>query len=261
MKEFLIKDIAELIAAVRETGTYFKRDVGVPRIWYRGTSSASHKLQPGVFRLPYAPSSVALEAQLFIEFHDGAPLLHDRCPDSDDASAWLVLMQHYGLPTRLLDWTESPLIAAYFAVCHDAERESSSSIWCLSPSHLNEHFKLDCDGIPALYHKSLIPLLQPAVKANVESPPIIVGAFAPHSDRRIAAQRGTFTVHGVCTPLEEMPEVSPYLVKLTIPAEARITLAEELQACRIDRRMLFPDLENLAIHIRRSWERWLRKHS
>lgn len=47
--------------------------------------------------------------------------------------AWLFLMQHYGLPTRLLDWSESLLTASFFAVFNHREHEHSGCVWVLNP--------------------------------------------------------------------------------------------------------------------------------
>src|SRR5690606_36926394 len=50
---------------------------------------------------------------------------------------WLFLMQHYGVPTRLLDWTDSPLVALFFAVYNVDRDDRDASLWVLLPAALN----------------------------------------------------------------------------------------------------------------------------
>ena len=52
--------------------------------------------------------------------------------------SWLTLMQHYGLPTRLLDWSESPLVALYFALSSDEDAKADAAVWVLNPMKLNK---------------------------------------------------------------------------------------------------------------------------
>src|SRR5208337_1741833 len=77
------------------------------------------------------------EQEAFEEFTSKAPAL--GAPESIRNSPWncYFLMRHYGAPTRLLDWTESVLIAAYFAVACQ-QRGRSAAIWMLDPYTLNE---------------------------------------------------------------------------------------------------------------------------
>jgi hypothetical protein len=80
------------------------------------------------------------ERALIGHFQVRAPTrAHTRMPEPDDYFGWLFLAQHYGLPTRLLDWTENPLVALYFAV-ENPEEKTDGCIWALWPARLNAHF-------------------------------------------------------------------------------------------------------------------------
>ena len=79
--------------------------------WFRGHSQDWNNLTPKLFRGDFRTMRPELEFILMEEFKKKSIPLLDRLPSSNDNLSWLFLMQHHGLPTRLLDWTESPLIA------------------------------------------------------------------------------------------------------------------------------------------------------
>src|ERR1700687_5650335 len=101
------------------TAAYF--DTGLP-FAYRGHADTGWDLKPSLLRL--SPSAdvahlLGLEKALAAEFKAQAHLaLHfEELPKAGEPdAAWVALMQHHGAPTRLLDWTLSPFVAAYFAV-------------------------------------------------------------------------------------------------------------------------------------------------
>lgn len=216
------------------------------RCWYRGHSRASYTLEPSAQRRGRTEEQ---ERNLIHEFRVRAALRHTSVPPKSDWAAWLALAQHYGLPTRLMDWTFSPLIAAYFAVTgRDADEQQSAVIWALLPSELNRHFGYE----PYLYAidaKTLEELINPAFAKKYESPAKVGAAMAVEADPRMQVQQGAFTVHGLRRPLSEVEGSENWLFRAEIPAREVASLRHELRILSIRKDSVFPDLSALASQV------------
>ncbi|HEY2885407.1 MAG TPA: FRG domain-containing protein, partial [Rhizomicrobium sp.] len=101
------------------------------RLWFRGVDDAAAALDPSLLRPPFNEGDVArTEYEIGLDFRiRGRPYLN-----SEPRSTWeeLFMMQHYGFPTRLLDWTESMSAGAYFAA-RSIDSRSDGAVWVLSP--------------------------------------------------------------------------------------------------------------------------------
>lgn len=234
MTELTANSISELLELAKSAESQFKE---LP--WFRGHSDKSWKLVPSVHR-----KHPLLENQFAQQFRLRAPAVA-KCPDHGDYVSWLPLMRHYGLPTRLLDWTESLLVATYFS---SALPDRDGVIWVLSPGSLNQ-VTLG-KFIPFMHDPRVQPLIAEAFGAKIGtgfSPYLAV--FAPRSDARMAAQLGNYTIHQARAPLDDQPEASRALISISIPMTAKARLRNELGLLGIRASSLFPDLATLATEI------------
>jgi hypothetical protein len=169
---------------------------------------------------------------------------------------WLFVMQHYGLPTRLIDWTESCLVAIYFAV-EDYEKKCNAVVWLLHPWQLNKlKSSFGQKSVPPV-NKSIIEQYRfPNHTVSRSGHPVNVKKEFPmalrpsHSTRRIIAQRGQFTIHGKeQTGLEKIPNLNRTLQKIIINGNAKLNILRELYLSGISRYTLFPEIEGLSQEI------------
>ena len=101
------------------------------RMWFRGQSDYSWGLVPSVQRKDGMGKNY--EQYISTNFMIHTMRLNSNAPQQYDRASWLTLMQHYGLPTRLLDWSESPLVALYFALSGDEDAKTDAAVWVLNP--------------------------------------------------------------------------------------------------------------------------------
>jgi len=241
MKEYTSATLEEFITAVRNLIIDFHH----PNLWWRGQADSKWPLTPGVFRPGYEKN----EQNLSFFFRLKAKSRSANCPASDTQSPWLFLMQHYGMPTRLLDWTESPLIALYFAVENEKENEKDAVIYALQPFNLN--FKqCKIESILAPWHPEIAPIFNEAFNKNETNPDQRIAAIQTDQfDVRHLVQQSEFTIHGSAKAMEELDGCDNFLGKIVIPSTAKEHLRVMLKVLGITRANLFPDLENLSAEL------------
>ena len=185
------------------------------------------------------------ESAMANRFAQRAPTRHANCPMKGDLAAWLFLMQHYRLPTRLLDWTEGPLIALFFAVEGEEDAEKDGVLWALKPFAMNGVLNGD-EGVFQPGHpvaKRLIELGYSNVPANEDR---VAALVTEEIDLRMMVQLSGLTIHGSAKALEDYDRATQFLRSYVIPADAKPGLLVALKLLGIRNRNLFPDLERLA---------------
>jgi hypothetical protein len=187
------------------------------------------------------------------QFSEQANRYTSKPPSDDDSGSWFALMQHYGTPTRFLDWTSSPYVAAYFALEKEAqEDEKRSAVWAIDLDWLEERGREllqgkgristdDNDKDRARWENRLLAECQEAV---------IVKMNPLEPNDRMAAQQGILLCHLLpeapfFTTLMRMmifPETvrRPVIRKLEIDTRHRTEFLDRLRAMNIHKAPLFP---------------------
>jgi hypothetical protein len=226
---------------------------------YRGMSDATAPLRTSLDRLggSGAPHSKAhLEEHILRNF-----LRYSKPYVRADQEEWELLFtaQHHGLPTRLLDWSYSPLVAAHFATLDPTPR-GDRVVWQLDWRRMHRRFGLKPlaflgnDLIEELERRGIESLGEFFARA-ADSAPFACMLEPPAMDHRITVQSAAFTITSDTTrPFDAFLAehgLDDALRAIVIPAGAVDLIRDQLDICAIDERRLFPDLDGVAREVRR----------
>jgi hypothetical protein len=225
---------------------------------YHGSADTSRSLLTSLDRLggvrpPH--TKVALEEHVLRNF---ARYSRPHLEHATNEWELLVSAQHHGVPTRLLDWSYSPLIAAHFATVGDVQVDRA--IWRLDWKKVHRRF-----GFPelALLIEDLHRLLGrdgaytpwKLIDEGKNAKPFACMIEPPTLDARISAQAATFTL---CSDTKRSfddflaeYELEDALTKFIIPESASTYIRDQLDLVGVDERRLFPDLDGVAAQMRR----------
>jgi FRG domain len=228
---------------------------------FRGQQRASWGLSPKLYRdfgdYKYL-KKYEVEDEIREEFAARAPILSESRTAADPWE-WYFLMQHFGAPTRLLDWTEGALIALYFAV-RDHPGLYDAAVWVLDPFRLNgrainreEIYAPSESGLPARDLRRVAPWLPERFGRRSRIPAKPIAVYPIHTVRRISTQRSSFTLHGADPAGLDKLEGGRCLVKIVIPSFRVSIIRRDLETAGIDEATIFPDLDGLGRTVCARW--------
>lgn len=273
-----------------------KKEKKLPLLWFRGIPDINFHLLPRLFRTSsqhLKDSSEAID-HLWQQAHNDETYylksfkirnyhLIEKLPEND--LTWMIIMQHYDVPTRLLDWTESAIAALFFALSDEFSNKQEHTgkipcVWVLKPLELNRctkrHYHLDMDTetlpdmlstferrqdktselIRTLYYPGSTPENHiTEILKDREIYPLAINA--PYNNERIRAQSGVFTLFSMNPfknmqhideiSMEALADAGSYLRRfmLTRPCET----ANELKTIGVKRSQFFPEMPSISYDI------------
>lgn len=253
----------------------FGKAVHRPHFIYRGHSNCQYKLLPAIFRWHDLPQGGSIGAYSQLEFNVLEDFISEACffvrdVPVDDVISWLEIAQHFGVPTRLLDFTENPLVALYFACIGSSEKDAC--VWIINEPAYNKKFFLEKGVVVATHSKQALSKIvteeivyqdfqQHYGNMNYIQYPWI---YKPHyREERMHLQESIFMLWGAdrgpfAENLSENEYMSTGIVENTengvlcavsIPAARKKELLNALDLCGVNEKFIYPGLDGIGKYI------------
>lgn len=235
MKKYTIKSFNDFLKHIE-----FIEVMGYDINLFRGQSD-NKPLLPAICREQPGVDSTEIEKRMLMDFKRRSPLLITRTFESD--WEWLIYAQHFGMKTRLLDWTSNPLVALWFACRSQHSMQKSSYLYILS---CDENLQVDLFENQSPFGSSSTKVLRPTL-----------------NNERIVAQSGWFTVHKYSNKakrfvtLETNSLIKTNLKEIEIPANIKKDILNRLSMFGVNNRTIFPDVNGLSMHL--NWKYLIEK--
>ncbi len=224
---------------------------------YRGLEDANFTLSTTLMRA----GQVHLEKHMLRNFIKYSTIEGDN----NSIWKWLTLGQHHGLPTRLLDWTYSPLVALHFATATFEHFDSDSLIWAINYKQTLDQLptgKLKQTYIKEGSHIFTIDMLNQSGLQGLEGleqlskEPFCMFFEPPSINGRIVNQYALFSV--MSNPSQtidswiEKKQIDRF--RILIPKSLKWEIRDKLDQSNINERVLFPGLDGLASWLKRQYK-------
>ncbi|MGG6309807.1 FRG domain-containing protein [Paenibacillus macerans] len=215
-------------------------------VFFRGHPNSNFKLHSGLFREPLITLEDFLVSEQ-VRYNHFKTLGH---LDHGGMASWslLYLMQHYGVKTRLLDWSESFAAALFFAYTKwDPLTNPEACVWMLDPGALN----IQAMGVQHLIDPITNGDYEEFLRTDKSFADYSIALFPPKNSKRMTVQQGVFTLQGNSTkPLEaefngELMKTGE-LVKIPLGIGLIDDIRSYLLQAGVNYYTLFPDLDGLA---------------